>query len=139
MATAGYSATPLPKKLGVKAEDRVCLVGAPDGWLVDELPGSVELRTRITAGADLIVLFCRDVASLARRLSKAADAIYPEGALWVAWPRRAAGHSSDLDENGIRALCLPMGLVDVKVAALAEDWSGLKIVWRKERRAPSSG
>jgi len=114
-------------------------LGAPDGWLVGELPKSVDLRTRIVAGADLVVLFCADAAALARRVGKASDAIYPNGALWVSWPRKAAGHSSDLDENGIRARCLPLGLVDIKVAALSEDWSGLKLVWRKERRGEPQG
>lgn len=137
--TAGYSVTPLAKKLGVKEGQRVCLVGAPDGWLVAEVSKSVDLRTRIVARADLVVLFCADSAALARRVSKAADAIFPNGAVWVSWPRKAAGHSSDLDENGIRARCLPMGLVDVKVAALSEDWSGLKLVWRKDRRGERQG
>ncbi len=139
MATAGDSATPLAKKLGIKEGQRICLLGPPDGWLVAELPTSIDLRTRIVTRADLVVLFCADSKALARRVGKAADAIYPNGALWVSWPRKAAGHSSDLDENGIRARCLPMGLVDIKVAALSQDWSGLKVVWRKDRRGEHQG
>jgi hypothetical protein len=73
---------------------------------------------------------------LAAEIDDLAGAIMPDGCLWVAWPRRAAGHTSDITDNVVREIVLPRGLVDVKVAALSDDWSGLKIVWRKERRRP---
>jgi Protein of unknown function (DUF3052) len=131
----GYSGTPLAKKLGVGPESRLCVLGNDAPWLVAELPHEVKVSRRLPAkNAQVVVLFCKDSASLRRRIRAAGAAIRPDGALWVAWPRKAAGHHSDLDENGIRSACLPTGLVDVKVAALSEDWSGLKVVWRKEFR-----
>jgi hypothetical protein len=82
---------------------------------------------------DVLIVFVREAAAL-DRLEDLGRRIFPDGALWVAWPRRAAGHVSDVTENGIRDAVLPHGLVDVKVAAIDENWSGLKIVWRTERR-----
>jgi hypothetical protein len=132
---AGYSVTPIAKKLGVRPDSRLCVFGNEAHWLVSELPIGVKVSRRLPAkNANVVVLFCKDSASLRRRLGAAGAAIHPDGALWVAWPRKAAGHHSDLDENGIRSACLPSGLVDVKVAALSEDWSALKVVWRKELR-----
>jgi hypothetical protein len=131
----GYSGTPLAKKLGVHPDSHLCVLGDEAPWLLAELPVGVKVSRRLPAkNANVVVLFCNDSASLRRRLGAAGSAIHPDGALWVAWPRKAAGHDSDLDENGIRSACLPSGLVDVKVAALSEDWSGLKVVWRKELR-----
>jgi hypothetical protein len=98
------------------------------------------VRRRLpSGGAQVVALFCADTSALVRRVEGCSVAIFPDGALWVAWPRKAAGHKSDLDENGVRAACLPLGLVDTKVAALAEDWSGLKVVWRRERRKVERG
>jgi hypothetical protein len=129
--TSGYSSTPQSRKLGIKAGMRVALVGAPAGWRLTDPP---PIETPGSSGAaDVVVWFVRaadelgDVVPLGQR-------IFPDGALWIAWPRRAGGHVSDVTENGIRDAVLPLGLVDVKVAAIDEDWSGLKIVWRKENR-----
>jgi hypothetical protein len=86
--------------------------------------------------ADVIVSFCRSTAELAERLPGLAARIHPAGSLWIAWPRRAAGHQSDITDNTIRERALPLGIVDVKIAALDEDWSALKLVWRVENRSP---
>jgi hypothetical protein len=132
----GYSATPLARKLGIKQGSRVVLVGAPAGWSVPDVPsGAVSDSARPRrSSADVCVAFFRDRRMLERALARLGDAVFPDGALWAAWPRRAAGHDSDITEASVRAAALPLGLVDVKVAALGEDWSGLKLVWRKERR-----
>jgi hypothetical protein len=83
----------------------------------------------------VLIAFFWDLGALTRDVPELAHQMSPDGALWVAWPRKAAGHKSDITDNEIRAAILPLGLVDVKVAALDEDWSGLKLVWRKELRA----
>ena len=127
---AGYSGTPLWKKLGLKERRRLTLVDAPDGWAVPDLPDGVT----VGGGGDVVVAFHRSAAELRSRIDGLGQAIFPDGSLWIAWPRKAGGHVSDITENGIRDVVLPLGLVDVKVAAIDDDWSGLKIVWRRERR-----
>ena len=129
---AGYSGTPLFKKLGIKPGHRIALVDAPDRGAVPDLPEGVEIGT--AEGADVVVAFQRSAAELAAGIEALGKAVYPDGAVWIAWPRRAGGHESDITENGIRDVVLPLGLVDTKVAALDDDWSGLKVVWRRERR-----
>ena len=129
---AGYSSTPQAKKLGLKPGHRVRLDQPPAGWALDQ-PGDL-LLVEEAESADVIVSFVRSAAELPARLPALATAIYPEGALWVAWPRRAAGHRSDITENLVRAEALPLGIVDVKVAALDDDWSALRFVWRVEHR-----
>jgi Protein of unknown function (DUF3052) len=129
---AGYSGTPLAKKLGIKPGHRLALLRAPDGWAVPDLPDGVEIAA--VAGADVVVAFHRNAAELADGIEALGRAIHPDGMVWIAWPRKAGGHASDITENGIREIVLPLGLVDVKVAALDDDWSGLKVVWRRERR-----
>jgi hypothetical protein len=134
---AGYSATPLVRKLGIKEHGRVVLVGGPTGWTVPGLPDGARIARRSDPGsrsADVVIAFFRQLRRLEGALPGLGDAVFPDGALWTAWPRRAGGHQSDITESAIRAAALPLGLVDVKVAALDEDWSGLKLVWRKERR-----
>ena len=128
---AGYSGTPLWKKLGVKEGYRLTLVDAPAGWAVPDLPDGVTIGD----GGDVVVAFHRSAAELESGIAGLGQAIFPDGSLWIAWPRKAGGHVSDITENGIRDVVLPLGLVDVKVAALDTDWSGLKIVWRRERRS----
>ena len=130
---AGYSKTPLATKLGVKPATRLGLVAAPDGWQVPDLPDAVETVTGEEA-ADVVVAFFRAEAELADRLPALARRIFPAGALWLAWPRKAGGHVSDISENGLRDHALPLGIVDTKVAALDADWSGLRFVWRVENR-----
>ncbi|WP_163508678.1 DUF3052 family protein [Fodinicola acaciae] len=127
---AGYSATPLAKKLGVKPGHTLVLEDAPPGWSVPDLPDGVDVRT--DGAADVIVAFVSELAGL--DLEPLGERIFPDGMVWIAWPRKAAGHVSDINENAIRDAALALGLVDVKVAALDHDWSGLKLVWRKENR-----
>jgi hypothetical protein len=129
-AVAGYSGTPLWKKLGIRERTRLTLCDAPPGWSVPDLPAGVTVGD----GGEVVVAFHREAAALAARIDGLGQAIFPDGALWIAWPRRAAGHDSDITENGIRDLALPLGLVEVKVAAIDHDWSGLKLMWRRERR-----
>lgn len=130
--TSGYSATPQARKLGVRPGTRLAVDGAPVDWALDDPPPFVPVGPG--DAADVVIVFVRSVAELADRVEAWSAAIRPAGALWIAWPRRAAGHRSDMSENAIRECVLPLGLVDVKVAAIDPDWSGLKIVWRRENR-----
>jgi hypothetical protein len=132
-ATPGYSGTPQVGKLGIKAGARVAVEGAPQGWSLDAPPPIVDAGD---GPADVLLRFVRSAAELSD-VPELGQRIFPDGALWIAWPRRAGGHLSDITDNLIREAVLPLGLVDVKVAAIDADWSGLKIVWRKERRTPS--
>jgi hypothetical protein len=129
----GYSGRPQAAKLGLRPGQRVHLHHPPPGWDFADPPGGL-----IDAGrdgpADLIIAFFGSRAALASELDALARRIYPAGALWVAWPRRAGGHSSDITDNVIREHALPIGVVDVKVAAIDADWSGLRLVWRVENR-----
>ena len=133
--TAGYSGTPLVKKLGVKAGHVVALLDAPASWTIDDLPPEANLRSDLRRRADVIVAFVRSQAELSRLADRVIKAIPADGALWIAWPRKAGGHVSDMTEQSLRDTLLPVGLVDTKVAALDDDWSGLRFVWRKELRA----
>jgi len=92
-------------------------------------------RRRSATSSDVVISFINDAASIHREISSLAEMITPDGSLWIAWPRRAAGHRSDITDNVVRNAALPLGLVDVKVAALDDDWSALKMVWRTELRA----
>jgi hypothetical protein len=133
--SAGYSATPLAKKLGVKVGHRLVLVHAPPGWSIDDLPERVEVaRRRSSSQADIVIAFFTRLERLQRELADLSQQISVHGSLWLAWPRRAGGRDSNITDNYVRASVLPLGLVDVKVAALDDDWSGLKMVWRKELR-----
>jgi len=135
VVNAGYSGSPLVKKLGIKANHRVTVIGAAREWTVPDLPASVRLnRRRDATTSDVVIAFFREGASLEREIAALSKSITTDGALWIAWPRKAAGHRSDITDNVVRAVVLPLGLVDVKVAALDDDWSSLKMVWRKELR-----
>ena len=129
---AGYSKTPLVKKLGIVDGARVVVKGAPRPYaqIVDGLPASARVTERFGRGVDLVHLFVTERAVLARLLPKAAASIAPGGAIWVSWPKRSAGVPSDMTEDVVRAVCLPMDLVDVKVCAVDEVWSGLAFVRR---------
>ena len=128
--TAGYSGTPQCKKLGIKDGSRVSLRGAPEGWALTDPP---EFEPVDDGPADVLLAFVRAAAEL-DVVPELAERIFPAGALWIAWPRRAGGHTSDLTDNIVRAAVLPLGLVDVKIAAIDDDWSGMKVVWRVEKR-----
>ena len=134
---AGYSARPQHVKLGLRAGQRLSLDHPPEGWTLADRPDGVVLATA-QEPADVIIAFFTESHALADRLPALARRIHPAGALWIAWPRRAAGHTSDITDNVIRDHALPLGIVDVKVAAIDEDWSGLRLVWRLENRGPRS-
>jgi hypothetical protein len=133
---AGYSGTPLARKLGIKDGMRVSLVGAPRefGPELDPLPDGVRVGRRQAADPDLAVLFVTSRAQLATRFPAVAAALPPAGPLWVAWPKKSSGVATDLTEDVLRQVCLPLGWVDVKVCAVTDVWSGLKFVLRKENR-----
>jgi hypothetical protein len=133
---AGYSGTPQARKLGLKPGQRVCLDHQPAGWGLADPPAGI-VYVGPPQPADLIISFFTAADQLPGRLPELAERIYPSGALWVSWPRRAGGHHSDITENIIREHALPLGIVDVKVAAIDDDWSGLRVVWRTANRTPS--
>jgi hypothetical protein len=128
---AGYSGTPQSRKLGLKPGLKVALVGAPEGWALLDPP---EFEHVDEGPADLVIAFVRAASELEPQLAHWGSWIFPSGALWIAWPRRAGGHVSDVTDTVVREAALRLGLVDVKVAAIDDDWSGLKIVWRVENR-----
>jgi hypothetical protein len=131
VSTTGYSGTPLARKLGFKHPMRVVYVNAPTGFAVD---GIDDVRERLGKGTDLVVFFTTSRALLERRLSALRRAIEPDGMLWVAWPKRASGVATDMTEGVVREVALPTGLVDTKVCAIDEIWSGLRLVVRRELR-----
>lgn len=141
-ATSGYSGTPLPRKLGIKAETRLLLVDAPDNFVAVELAGlppGVQVHTKPSGPAyDVVVVFVRSLADLIRRFEPLKSRITPAGRLWVAWPRKAGGYASDVTENAIRDLAIDVGLVDNKVAAISDAWSGLQLVYRVKDRMRES-
>jgi len=130
---AGYSGTPLPQKLGIKPGSRLALFNAPDGFdrTLGALPDGVRTTGSGTADVDVAVFFTDRQAVLKKRFPGLARAIAPAGALWIAWPKKASKKPTDLDENVVRAVGLGQGLVDVKVCAIDETWSGLKFVVRR--------
>jgi hypothetical protein len=136
MAPAGYSGTPLAKKLGIKPGDAVVLIGAPLGFEdeLEGLPDGVRLRRRAGGNADVVLLFTTAANDLERRFNGLATSVWPDGSVWVAWPKRSSGRATDVDENRLRDVGLPYGLVDNKVCAIDDTWSGLRFVWRKENR-----
>ena len=133
---AGYSGTPLPKKLGIAEGHVVALIDAPDhaGALLDPLPTDVTLRHSARGRADVSVVFCSDRRAFDRRLPQLWDRAFPDRSVWVAWPKKSSDAFIDLTEDHVRGAVLPLGLVDVKVCAIDETWSGLKVVVRKELR-----
>jgi hypothetical protein len=133
MSTAGYSGTPLPKKLGIKPGHRLALLGAPHGFEL-ELPDGVSVRRRAGGKADVIVSFHTSRAQLEARLPALRAMMEPAAALWIAWPKRASKMETDITEDVLREIALPTGLVDNKVCAVDERWSGLRLVIRREHR-----
>ena len=133
VTTPAYSGRPQAVKLGLKPGQRVGLHQPPRGWALADPPDGLA-GPGPDGQADVIVAFFTEAGDIAAQIGELGRLIYPAGALWVAWPRRAAGHRSDITENFIRDQALPIGLVDVKVAAIDNDWSGLRLVWRVENR-----
>ena len=136
MAAVGYSGTALAKKLGIKPGGSVLVTGAPDTYRasLEPLPDGVTFARKPGPGVDMIHLFTDSRAKLAAALAGYRKAMRSDAAIWVSWPKKASKVPTDITEDTIRALALPMGLVDVKVCAVDEVWSGLKLVIRKELR-----
>ena len=125
--------TPQARKLGLKAGMRVAFDAPPGGWQLASPPDGLCAPDE-DGSADVIIAFFLASAEIVERLPALARRIFPAGAVWALWPRRAAGHVSDITDNVVRSCALELGLVDVKVAAVDEDWSGLRLVWRTENR-----
>jgi hypothetical protein len=140
MTTAGSSATPLPRKLGIRAGSRVLLAGAPANLpaLLGELPDGVELVAAGEREVDVAVLFVKELAALHEQLGALARLLAPAGGLWVAWPKRASGVATDVGEGAVRELGLATGLVDNKICAIDATWSGLRFVRRLRDRPPAA-
>lgn len=132
---AGYSGTPLAKKLGIKAGSSLFVVAAPDHYdeLVAPLPDGVR-RVRKIDDADVAHFFVTARARLAKDLRAALSKMRPDAAIWISWPKKAAKVATDITEDTVREVALPLGLVDIKVCAVDETWSGLKLVIRKQLR-----
>jgi hypothetical protein len=135
VTTAGYSGTPLPRKLGIKLDNKVLISAAPVGFELDTIPPGAVVQTR-AAGAsyDVVLAFCPDRKRLVQRFASLAPRTTTAGSLWIAWPKKSSGVATDLDENVVRDVGLDVGLVDVKVIAIDETWSGLKFVRRLRDR-----
>lgn len=131
---AGYSGTPLANKLGIGSDSRLAVLGAPDGFAIPDLPEGVTARTTARGPLDVIVSFHTARADLAARLPVLMRALHVDGGLWVAWPKRASGMATDITEDVVREVALPTGLVDVKVCAIDDTWSGLRLCLRKDLR-----
>jgi hypothetical protein len=132
----GYSGTPLTKKLGIKPDHVVAILDGPPevhDWL-DGLPEGVAVRTDLRRKPDVVVAFFDRRASFERRLRAMSRAIFPGGGLWIAWPKKSSGVPTDITEDTVREVVLPTGLVDNKVCAISEVWSGLRVVHRRENR-----
>ena len=135
--TVGYSGTPLPKKLGIKAGMSMVVLNAPTNLdaLLGELPDHVATSRRPGGHHDLVLIFVTRQADFVARIAALTTAIAPDGMIWVAWPKRASKIETDMTEDVIREIVLPStGLVDVKVCAIDHVWSGLKLVIRRELR-----
>ena len=133
---AGYSGAPLTQKLGIKAGSTIFLSGAPPSYLdtLAPLPSDVKLARRLAASVDIAHVFTTDKAALAKALAGFRRTLKPTAAVWVSWPKQASRVPTDVDENSVREVALPLGFVDVKVCAIDAVWSGLKLVVRKELR-----
>ena len=138
---AGYSGTPLAKKLGFKEGHRVRVANEPENYLdlVKPLPDGIEISKNIRKDIDVWHFFTKSAAQLETKLPLLMRAIQPDGMIWISWPKKSSGVPSTVTEDTIRAVALPLGLVDIKVCAIDETWSGLKLVIRKELRHAKQG
>jgi len=137
---AGYSGTPLAKKLGIKEGSRIVFANAPKGFEQElgELPPRVHFVTRAGKPIDVILLFAKSHSGLKKDFVKMAKRLSPKGMLWVAWPKKSSGVATDLSFNNVQRVGLEAGLVDVKICAVNEVWSGLKFVYRLKDRPPDN-
>jgi hypothetical protein len=133
---AGYSGTPLAKKLGIKPGSRLAVSGAPKNYaaLLAPLPEGVQFQRSLGANTDMAHVFATKRTELSAALREALKKMKPDAAIWVSWPKKASKVETDITEDTIREIALPMGLVDIKVCAVDHTWSGLKLVLRKENR-----
>jgi hypothetical protein len=133
---AGYSGTPLAQKLGIKAGHKIATIGAPAGYreLLAPLPEKVSFTTEVAANATFVHLFVKERQTLEKELKRLRSLLADAGTLWVSWPKKSSGVKTDITEDVIREVCLPLGFVDVKVCAVDETWSGLKLMIRRENR-----
>ena len=140
MSSAGYSGTPLPRKLGIGEGSRLLLVDAPADFAatLGDLPPGVELVEAGAGAVDVAILFAVGAATVRARFADLAASLEPAGGLWIAWPKRSSGVPTELDENVVREIGLADGLVDNKVCAIDATWSGLRFVWRLRDRPPRS-
>lgn len=136
MNDSGYSGTPLAKKLGYKPGFRVCLKNPPDDLMewMDPIPEGVQFSSRLSGTFDLIHFFTKSRSELVRAIDPLKSKIKQDGMIWISWPKKASKVATDMTEDVIREVALPIGLVDIKVCAVDSTWSGLKLVIRKELR-----
>ena len=136
MPSAGYSGTPLPKKLGIKEGHRIAVIGAPGELALGVLPIGTHLQRNLAGKAlfDVVVAFVTRRADLVTRISLCRPRMQQNAGLWIAWPKRASGMATDITEDTVREVALPTGLVDNKVCAIDDTWSGLRLVIRKVLR-----
>ena len=133
---AGYSGTPLVKKLGIKPGSNIAFVSAPAGYANTlDLPADVTINSRTDKPLDFAQLFVKSEKELITKFTQYADRLNASGMLWVSWPKKSSGVSTNLTENVVRDIGLAAGLVDVKICAVDEIWSGLKFVFRLKDRA----
>ena len=133
---AGYSGTPLAKKLGIKPGFRIAVLNGPGDYaqLLAPMPDGVTLVARVSNRVDLVHLFAASRKQLDAALRRCRHAIRPAAAIWVSWPKKSSGVAGDVNGDTVREIALPMGLVDIKVCAVTDVWSGLKLVIRRELR-----
>lgn len=133
---AGYSGTPLWKKLGISPGATLCILGAPQDYarLVAPLPARVDLVKRLDDKVDIVHVFATKRTKLTEALRASLAKMRQDAAIWVSWPKKASKVETDITEDTIREIALPMGLVDIKVCAVDDTWSGLKLVVRRELR-----
>ncbi|MFZ6745735.1 DUF3052 family protein [Undibacterium sp. JH2W] len=136
MNSTGYSGTPLAKKLGMQSGSHVCAKHAPDNYpaLLADLPDGVVFDKKTTVATDIVHLFTGKKAVLVKELLAYKNSLRSDATIWVSWPKKASKVPTDITEDTIREVALPMGYVDIKVCAVSEIWSGLKLVVRKELR-----
>lgn len=139
--SSGYSGTPLTRKLGIRSGTVVCALEQPAEYreLLAPLPEGVQFKRAVSTEVDVIHVFATELAALDTRLRAFRAAIRPDAAVWVSWPKRTSKVATDITEDRIRQVALPMGFVDIKVCAVSEVWSGLKLVVRKELRPRTLG
>jgi hypothetical protein len=133
----GYSGTPLVRKLGIRPNEKIVAISAPAhyGSLLEGLPDGVRIGSRVGSGVEFVHLFVTARADLEKRLTLLREKLDDAGVLWVSWPKKSAKVPTDITEDTIRAVALPLGFVDVKVCAVDETWSGLKLMIRRSNRA----